>query len=553
MKRKKFLVDQDHKLNIQVGLNTVYELVSKTMGPCGSNIFIDRNFLPPIITKDGATVADNINCDNKDCAPIINLIKNITRKAALESGDGTTTTTVLTYHLYKNFIDYISDKNDLRLLKITDYIRDISNQLVEELKNNSIKIKTKKELENIILISTNQDRYMTDILLDCLDVKTDDDVKDAINRDIVVSFSRNNKTYIEKIKGSRFDSGVANGAFFNNKMRNKAIVENPLMFISSSTIYNIKQIYDILVYAKGKNKPLVIIAPDFDNQVLITLASNKFQYMSGSDQGLDVTAVIAPGSGGTNTESYLEDIALLSGCNVSKPESEYSLDKINITNPAIFPKVVGESIEKFEGDNVSFTIISNIEKEFIDNKIALLKDELKTESNPVRIDTIQRRISKLKNGLSNLYICADSDIEMNERKDRIDDAVGAIKSALEEGYVAGEGVTFLALIDKIKNIDFNEREGIAAASILSKTLISPFATIIRNAELLNSNNYDYIINKTDGRKGLDTSNGEIIDLIDSGIIDPTKVLRCALQYSVSLVSTLISSSASIIEDKDELQ
>lgn len=567
VKEKTFLFDESHFDNIKEALELVYNVVSKTMGPAGSNIFIERKYLPPIITKDGATVAEHIDIPSSEYASVINLIRNITREAAHNSGDGTTTTTVLTYSLFKYFTEEVKnledvDKQKLRILSVTEHLRSLLNILVDVLKELSFEIKTKKELEDIIMISTNQDSYMTDLLLKCLEVECDDDVSKAKNKEIMVSNSKNGKDYIENIRGSKYNSGFVSNLFCNNNRKNKISVDNPYVFLSNNRINNMQELEFILTFTMQKKKPLVIIAPEFDPAVIATLYANY-------SKGIVITYPIqAPGSGGVDTENYMDDLAVMLGINCIKSGTAFSFDRITLENASIIPSIISESCTYFEADSSSFSVVSSGNDELIENRIKELEEEMNEDiSNNIKKDSLKRRISKLRDGISNLYISANTDLELLEKRDRIDDAIGAIKSALSEGYVYGAGTTLLKLSSIISiPEDSDDINIIVASKILKKSLEQPFMKIYRNAEvdpyilsdfkkqmreLIGSDNVDINIIKRINN-GIDINTEDIVDLSSKGIIDPTKVLRCALEYSISLVSTLISSSASILLNKENV-
>lgn len=567
VKEKTFLFDESHFNNIKEALELVYNVVSKTMGPAGSNVFIERKYLPPIITKDGATVAEHVEIPSSEYASVVNLIRNITREAAHNSGDGTTTTTVLSYSLFKYFIEEVAsledtDRQKLRILSVTEHLRSLLTILTNILKDLSFEIKTKKELEDIIMISTNQDKYMTELLLECLEVKSDEDVAKAKNKDIMVSNSKNGKDYIENIRGSKYNSGYISNLFCNNNRKNKISVDDPYVFLSNSRINNMQELEFILTYTMQKKKPLVIIAPEFDQAVIATLFANF-------TKGVVITYPIqAPGSGGIDTENYMDDLAVSLGINCVKSGTAFSFDRITLENASIIPSIISESCTYFEADSSTFTIVSNGNDERIAARIKELEEEMDEDiTNNIKKDSLKRRISKLRDGISNLYISANTDVELLEKRDRIDDAIGAIKSALSEGYVYGAGTTLLKLASIISVPEESDDINIIIASkILKKALEQPFMKIYRNAEvdsyilsdfkkqmreLISGDNIDInVIKKINS--GIDINTEEIIDLSTKGIIDPTKVLRCALEYSISLVSTLISSSASILLNKENV-
>lgn len=540
MKSKKVLTEIEHLENIVTGLKKVYDVVSSTMGPGGANVLIEREYLAPIISKDGATVAEHLII-NDETASIVNLVKNITRKAATESGDGTTTTTVLAYHIFENALKYLKEKEEgTRVFKIKENIKLLSDEIVKYLEDNSKLITNKEELKNIIMISTNQDKQMTDIIFDALDIEDDSKFEKVKDKEIFLHFSKIGKDYVEKVNGSRYECGIMTTAFCNNAGMTKMIQKDPIIAVINEKIYNMGQIIDILNYAKRVNKPIVIIAADYDNEVVATLAVNKLQ------GALQVTAIKAPGTGGMDTDGYLSDIAFISGAKVLKNETEYSLENFN-------PDFLGTEISFIESDTTKTVFATNLSNKEINNRIDFIKSLLEDDKNNEALETIiNRRIKKIKNDVSHIYIYGDSDVEMFERKDRFEDAVGAIKSALEKGYHVGCGISLLNAIRKTNILTKNDSDDInmiIAKNVLRIALKAPFKKIMENAEIEVSDSF--YSNNIDPEIGYDITTGKQINLINKGIIDPTKVTICALKYSVSLASTLISSRSSILVDKDD--
>lgn len=540
MKSKKVLTEIEHLENIVSGLKKVYDVVSSTMGPGGANVLIEREYLAPIISKDGATVAEHLII-NDETASIVNLVKNITRKAATESGDGTTTTTVLAYHIFENALKYLKEKKEgTRVFKIKEYIKSLSDEIVKYLEDNSKLVTNKEELKNIIMISTNQDKQMTNIIFDALDIEEKENFSKVKDKEIFLHFSKIGKDYVEKVNGSRYECGILTNAFCNNAGMTKMVYKDPLIAIINEKIYNMSQIIDILNYAKRENKPVIIIATEFDNEVVATLAVNKLQ------GALQVSAIKAPGTGGMDTDGYLSDIAFISGAKVIKNETEYSLENFE-------PSFLGRSISFIESDITKTVFATNLSNEDINKRIDFINSLLLDDQNNETLETmVNRRVKKIKNDVSHIYIYGDSDVEMFERKDRFEDAVGAIKSALEKGYHVGSGVSLINAIRKTNILTVNDNDDInmqIAKDVLNIALKAPFKKIMENSEINIDN--DFFNNDINPELGFDITTGKQINLIEKGIIDPTKVTVCALKYSVSLASTLISSRSSILVDKDD--
>ena len=532
---KNIIFSDEHKKNVKEGLDLVYNAVSKTMGPGGSTVFIEREYLPPLITKDGATVAENIFVDDNK-APIVNLIKSITKKAALESGDGTTSTTVLTKALYDSFYRRVAkDNSKIRMLELAKSLKTISNTVVEMIRSFSTSVSSIEDLKNIVSVSTNNDSYMTDLIMKSLSIDSDVEIDKAKSREIVVSISRTGKDYLDIVNGSRYDCGYPNSAFCNDKTKTKIEYDNPYILVTSDKIYNLNQVVGVLNLAKQDNKPIVIFAPEVNQDVLATLAVNKLKMV------VDVAVVNAPGFGGLSTDNYLEDIALLSGATLIKNGTANNFDNLSET-------YIGRKVSNIVVESNRTTIISTVDDSIISNKInELEKMKVEAGNNTVLVDSINKRITKLSAGITTIYIASESDVETFERKDRLDDAIGSLKSALQEGYVPGAGST-LRYISKRLATEYkkpaSEEEKLALNMVID-ALRAPEITICENAncsklrDTLDSKDVEFGI-------GINVHKNESVNLIKEGIIDPTKVLVCALTYSISLVSTLISSSLSIL-------
>ena len=344
---KNIIFSDEHKKNVKEGLDLVYNAVSKTMGPGGSTVFIEREYLPPLITKDGATVAENIFVDDNK-APIVNLIKSITKKAALESGDGTTSTTVLTKALYDSFYRRVAkDNSKIRMLELAKSLKTISNTVVEMIRSFSTSVSSIEDLKNIVSVSTNNDSYMTDLIMKSLSIDSDAEIDKAKSREIVVSISRTGKDYLDIVNGSRYDCGYPNSAFCNDKTKTKIEYDNPYILVTSDKIYNLNQVVGVLNLAKQDNKPIVIFAPEVNQDVLATLAVNKLKMV------VDVAVVNAPGFGGLSTDNYLEDIALLSGATLIKNGTANNFD--NLSETYIGRKVSNIVVESNRTTTVSYT------------------------------------------------------------------------------------------------------------------------------------------------------------------------------------------------------
>ena len=549
MKDKKFLTKSEHVNNVTKSLEKVYNVVSGTMGPAGKNVLIEREYLPPIITKDGATVADHVY-ENSDSLPVISLLKSITRKVATESGDGTTSTTVMAYNLYKRFMELQADGKikGIRTIDIVNELRYITEHIIEILNSKSVKIKSVEELHNIVKVSTNYDEYMTDMIIKALNI-TNETIEYAKDRDVLINISKTGMDHIEIVNGSRYDSGYMNAVFCNDKTKTKVEYENPYVVVIAEKVFSIQQIVKFLEIAKADNRPIVFFCTDMDTDVLSTLGVNKLK------QVINCAVINAPGSGGSNTDDYLEDIALLAGTVVIKSGTSFTFDNIS-------ERMIGKMITNISSEISKTTITSKVDKEIVRNRLNELEEIQKETQNDILKESINKRMNKLKCGISNIYIASNSDVELFERRDRLEDAIGALKSALLEGYVPGSAKMFCYLSKIVSNLkpesDTKDSKAFdVAKDIVSYALNAPLKTILSNADILPLENdlnayFDSIKEEygkditEDNNYGINAITSKPVDLIKEGIIDPTKVVRCVIEYSISLISTIISSNTSIL-------
>lgn len=539
-KNSKNLYGIDHINNISSSLNLVYDIVSKTYGPCGSNVLIERNYYVPLITKDGATVIDHISVNNENSL-VVNLLKNITKKTVKDTGDGTTTTAILTKSIYDSMnSNELTEKYKKRdIIKNFSKIKDL---LIKTIRSMSIEIKTGQDLKNIISISCNGDDYMTNMLLMSMEIEDLSkplDSKLLSEKEINIKLSNTGKEFIDIINGSRYDCGYYNSVFTNNANRDKCEYKNPLVLLSGEKICNMKQLNLFLGASLQKNRPLIIFTPDIDQDVLSVIGLNKLQ------NNLQVCVVKTPGFGGSHTEMYLEDLSLLTGAPIIREGTEYNFETYD-------EKLFGENVNYIKVDSSSTIIETNTSDELICGRIEKIDEEIKSAGNDlVLIDSLKNRKNKFINGLVNIFIASESDVEMFERKDRLDDAIGSIKSALKSGFVSGMGSSYNIAFKYLYENEFNNFE---------KDFLEAFKTAILAPAIQNYKNceipeelYLNILNSQDLKNaiGLDYRTSEEVNLLSNGIIDPSNVVIQALENAFSVASTLFSSSSTILFDKND--
>ncbi|RLD24044.1 MAG: chaperonin GroEL [Bacteroidetes bacterium] len=524
---KIILFESEAKDALKIGVDALANAVKITLGPKGKNVILDKKFGAPTITKDGVSVAKEIDLAD----PVENmgaqLVKEVASKTADDAGDGTTTATVLAQAIFN-----IGLKNVAAGANPMDLKRGIDKavaKVVENLKTQSNSISNTKEIAQVASISANNDPNVGKMIANAMDKVGKDGV-------ITVEEAKGTETEVKTVEGMQFDRGYLSPYFVTNTEKMEADLEQPLILIYDKKISNMKELLPILEAASQTGKPLVIVAEDIDGEALATLVVNKIRGT------LKVAAVKAPGFG-DRRKAMLEDIAVLTGGTVISEERGYKLENATLEYLGSADKM---NIDK---DN---TIIVNGggKKADIEGRINQIKAQVETTTSDYDKEKLQERLAKLSGGVAILYIGAATEIEMKEKKDLVDDALHATRAAVQEGVVAGGGIAFIRAIDSLAKLKVENDDQQTGAEIVRKALEAPLRTIVENAGLEGS----VVVQKVKEGKddfGFNAKDNKYENLIKAGVIDPTKVTRLALENAASISSLLLTTDAVVADEPED--
>ena len=498
------------------GLNILADAVKVTLGPKGRNVVISENDNKPHITKDGVTVAKAISLKDKFENAGVQLVKSVANKTGNEAGDGTSTSVILTQAIVAEGIKHIAAgvppieikrAIDLSVTKIINYIKAVATPISD------------KDIQHIATISANNDPEIGELVAEAIKQVTKDGV-------ITMEESKTRETYIETVDGIQFNRGCLSNYFITNEDNQECVLENPYILVTNKKISSINDILNILKPIAEQNKSLLIIADDYDSEVITTLAVNHLR------AGLKICAVKAPSFGESKIE-YLNDISVLTGGTFTTLDID--LNTISIEDLGIANKV---TVTK-----ESTTIIGgNGSRDSINSLISIVKNQI--EKDPDN-KSLRERLAKLAGGVAILHIGANSEAELKEKMDRVDDAICATRAALEEGIVTGGGVTYLQAQSTLNMTNLGD-------NILYKVLQFPIRCICENAGIAADVVINTILSNTNINYGYNALTNKYMDLRDAGIIDPAKVARVALENSASVAGILLTSGC-VIVDEDNIQ
>jgi chaperonin GroEL len=526
--------DTEVRSGLKEGVDKLANAVKVTLGPKGRNVILQKQFGVPHITKDGVSVAKEIELED----PIENigaqLVKEVASKTADQAGDGTTTATVLAQEIFSLGVKNVTaGANPMDLKRgIDDAVRIV----VGELEKIAKPINTSKEIEQIATISANNDSSIGAMIAEAMDKVG----KDGI---ITVEEAKGTETSVKTVEGMQFDKGYLSPYFVTNQESMEAELESPYVLIYDKRISAMKEILPLLESTAQTGKPLLIISEDLDGEALATLIVNK---MRGT---LKVAAVKAPAFGDRRKE-ILQDIATITGGTLITDELGLSLEKVTLNQ-------LGKA-EKIVIDKDTTTIINGDGKsEDIKARIELIKNQIEKSTSDYDKEKLQERLSKLAGGVAILYIGATTEVEMKEKKDRVDDALHATRAAVAEGIIPGGGTALIRTIAALEspltnnlNGKENDTDYITGFLIVKKAIEAPLRIIVQNG----GGSAEVIINEVKGGKGnmgYNARTEKFEDLVESGIIDPTKVTRLALQNAASIASLLLTTECVVASSKED--
>ncbi len=528
MAPKNIKFKEDARQKILKGVKTLASAVKVTLGPKGRNVVIDSKFGSPKITKDGVTVAKEIELEDKHENMGAQMVKEVASKTADKAGDGTTTATVLAEAIYQEGLRNVTA--GANPMEVKKGIELAVTTVVDELKKISKPIKDAKEIAQVATISANGDSDIGGIIAKAME-------KVGKDGTITVEEAKGFETTLDVVEGMNFDRGYVSAYFVTNAETLIAEYENAYVLIYEKKISSMKEFLPILQAAAESGKPLVVIAEDVDGEALATLVVNRLR------AGLKVVAVKAPGFG-DRRKAMLEDIAILTGGQFISEELGIQLEKVTLDMLGRVKKVI---VKKED----TTLIDGSGDKKAIRDRIALLKRQIQEATSDYDKEKLQERLAKLSGGVGVIRVGAATEVEMKEKKDRVDDAKEATKAAVEEGIVPGGGSALLRCLPVLEKAIAKLSGDIKiGAEIIARSLAYPLRQIAENAGKEGS----IVVQKVSSmglQEGYDAREDAYVNMIEKGIVDPTKVVRCALQFAASIAGLLLTTEAIITEEEQE--
>jgi chaperonin GroEL len=521
---KELFFDSEAREKMKRGVDTLANAVKVTLGPKGRNVIIDKKFGSPQITKDGVTVAKEIELEDAVENMGAQLVKEVASKTADQAGDGTTTATVLAQSIYT-----IGSKNVAAGANPMDLKKGIEkavDAIVKDLKKQSRPITTSNEIAQVATISANNDAEIGKMISSAMDKVGREGV-------ITVEEARGTETEVKTVEGMQFDRGYLSAYFVTNTDKMEVELEKPFILISEKKVSSMKELLPVLEVVAQTGRPLLIISEDVDGEALATLVVNKIR------GALKVAAVKAPGFG-DRRKAMLEDIAILTGGTVIAEERGFKLENATV-------EYLGQA-DKIIIDKDNTTIVNGSgSKDDINNRVNQIKSQIENTTSDYDREKLQERLAKLSGGVAILYIGAATEVEMKEKKDRVDDALHATRAAVEEGIIAGGGVALIRAIGSLDKLKGENEDQITGINIIRQAVESPLRTIVANA----GGEASVVVNAVRAGKddfGYNAREDKYENMIAAGIIDPTKVTRLALENAASIAGLLLTTEC-VIADK----
>ncbi len=520
---KILIFSEDARSHILKGVNVLANAVKVTLGPKGRNVVIDKSFGSPLITKDGVTVAKEIELENKFENMGAQMVKEVASKTNDEAGDGTTTATVLAQAIYREGAKLVSaGHNPMSIKRGIDKAVAI---IIEDLKNMAKPVKGSNEVAQVGSISANNDPEIGKMLADAMD---------KVGREGVITIedSKTAKTEVTTVEGMQFDRGYLSPYFVTNAEKMEAVLENAYVLVYDKKISSMKDMIGVLEAVSKQGRPLLIIAEDVDGEALATLVVNKLRGT------LHVCAVKAPGFG-DRRKAMLEDVAILTKAQVISEDLGMKLEQATAEHLGVAKRVV---IDK---DNT--TIIDGAGKKIeIASRVSQIKAQIEETTSDYDKEKLKERLAKLAGGVAVIHVGGGSEVEMKEKKARVEDALNATRAAVEEGIVAGGGTALLRASQQILKAKFTEDEKFGA-NIIKRACEEPVRQIAINAGLDGAIVVDRILQEKATNYGYNAYSDEYTDLLKDGVIDPVKVVRCALTNAASVASLMLTTETMIAE------
>lgn len=521
---KELRFNEDARNAILRGVSTLANAVKVTLGPKGRNVVIEKSYGSPLVTKDGVSVAKEIELENKFENMGAQMVKEVASKTNDDAGDGTTTATVLAQAIFREGIKVVSaGHNPIQIKKGIDRAVSV---IINELKKNAKPIKDKNEIAQVGTISSNNDKVIGDLIAEAMGKVGREGV-------ITVEESKTAETELNVVEGMQFDRGYLSPYFITNAERMETVLEDVYVLIYDKKISSMKDLVKILESIAKAGRPLLVIAEDVEGEALATLVVNKLR---GS---LNVVAVKAPGFG-DRRKAMLEDIATLTGGNVISEDTGTKLENIQLEDLGRAKRIV---VDK---DNTTI-IDGEGAKASIDARVQQIRNQIEETTSEYDSEKLKERLAKLAGGVAVINVGAPTETEMKEKKTRVEDALNATRAAVEEGIIPGGGVALIRASQCLKTAEFDKEECIGA-NIILRACEDPFRQIVTNAGLDGAIVLDRVL-KPDATPtwGFNALTENYEDLLKSGVIDPVKVVRSALQNASSVASLMLTTETMIAE------
>ena len=519
--------DTEARSKMLTGVNTLANAVKVTLGPKGRNVVMDKSYGAPRTTKDGVSVAKEIELEDKFENMGAQMVKEVASKTNDNAGDGTTTATILTQAIVNEGLKYVTA--GMNPMDIKRGIDKAVEQVIDKLKTSSKKVKANEEVAQVGTISANGEKSIGDMISKAMQKVGNEGV-------ITVEEAKGVETELDVVEGMQFDRGYLSPYFVTNTEKMTTELENPLVLLVEKKLTNLQPMVPLLESVVQANRPLMIISEDVEGEALATLVVNKLR------GGLKVVAVKAPGFG-DRRKAMLEDIAILTGGQVISEDLGIKLENVKIGDLG--------SCKKVKIDKENSTIVAGEgKKSDIEARCNQIRKQIEETTSDYDKEKLQERLAKLSGGVAVLYVGAPSEVEMKEKKDRVDDALHATRAAVEEGIIAGGGVALLNTRNEIEKLKSNNSDEATGIQIINKAIESPLRTIVENS----GGEGSVVISKViDGKDnfGYDAKDGSYVDMLKEGIIDPKKVARVALENAASVAGMILTTECALVDIKED--
>jgi len=528
MAAKEVRFDTDARTRLMRGVDTLANAVKVTLGPKGRNVILDKSFGAPRITKDGVTVAKEIELSDKFENMGAQMVREVASKTNDIAGDGTTTATVLAAAILRE-----GNKAVAAGINPMDLRRGIDlavAEVVKDLEKRSISISTSSQVEQVGTISANGDHEVGKMLAEAMQKVGNEGV-------ITVEEAKSLETELDVVEGMQFDRGYLSPYFITDSEKMRVVLEDPYILIHEKKLSNLQALLPVLEAVVQSGKPLLIIAEDVEGEALATLVVNKLR------GGLKVAAVKAPGFG-DRRKAMLEDIAILTGGQVVSEDIGIKLENVTLD-------MLGRA-KRININKEDTTIVDGVgTKEDIQGRISQIKAQIEETTSDYDREKLQERLAKLAGGVAVIRVGGATEVEVKERKDRVDDAMNATRAAVEEGIVPGGGVALLYALKALKDVKGANADIQFGVDIVRKAIQAPAKQIAENAGVDGAVIVGKLLESDDANYGYDAYEGEFCNLVEKGIIDPTKVVRTALQDAASVAGLLVTTEAMVAEKPEK--